>query len=145
MMYSRPGLYLYLTQNWNIPLDGSGRILITDIGYSDSSALLCWSTYGNTGESNWYIHPTKESTAESDIINSSTTPYRGWYSNRYSHAGHAVRLWRDPDTITEEGVFTCHNEQDSNSPVSVGIYYRSELMASNILHSSIIAHYDNVS
>ena len=132
-MYSLPGLNLRLDQR-DIPVDGSGRILITDIGYTVNSALLCQSSHSNEGKY-WYLHPTNKSTANSDRIISAEQSDRGWHRNRGSRV---VRLWRDSSNTAEEGVFTCNIEGDSNTPVSVGIYYHSESMITN--YYSVSAH-----
>ena len=80
----------------------------------------------NGGNGDWYLHPTQLSTAEGDRIQSSDP--QGWSRNRGTDsAGHRlVRLKRHSTITAEEGVFTCHIVGDSNTPVSVGIYYPSE-------------------
>ena len=127
-MYSLLGLNLRLDQR-DIPVDGSGRILITDIGYTVNSALLCQSSlvHSDVGK-NWYLHPTNKSTANSDRIISAGQSDRGWHRNR---GPRVVRLWRNLTTTAKEGVFTCNIDGDSNTPVSVGIYYHSESMITN--------------
>ena len=125
-MYSLPGLNLHLDQR-DIPVDGSGHIRIADIGYNADSALLCQSSHSNKGR-NWYLHPTKKSTSNSDRIISADQSDRGWHRDR---GPRVVRLWRDLNKTAEEGVFTCNIEGDSNTPVSVGIYYHSESMITN--------------
>ena len=129
-----PGLTLHLNGYISIPTDGSGRILITDIGLDDDStnaddagALLCQSDVTtDAGNGNWYLHPTQQSIAGGDRIES--TDPRGWSRNRGSSSdGHLlVRLKRHSTITAEEGVFTCNVSGDSNTPVSVGIYYPSE-------------------
>ena len=128
------GLTLHLTGYNSIPTDGSGRILITDIGLDDATttaddddALLCQSDVETAaGNVNWYLHPTQLSTAEGDRIQS--TDPRGWARNRGtdSNSHQLVRLKRYSTITAEEGVFTCHIVGDSNTPISVGIYYPSE-------------------
>ena len=107
-----------------IPVDGSGRILITDIGYDIRNALNCSSldVHVDAQDGIWYLHPTAKTNLFNFAINYS---HRGWYENRDYHA---VRLWRDSGTIAEEGVFTCDIIGDRNTPVSVGIYYNSKSM-----------------
>ena len=111
----------------SIPTDGSGRILITDIGDSNERALICTCHSGVTGSvetSDWYLHPSQLSINESDVISSSGT--EGWETNRAtSDDGVVVRLMRVSDSA-KEGVFTCHITGCNNSPVSVGVYYPSE-------------------
>ena len=77
-----------------VPVDGSGRILITDIGNSQHSSLWCSSQTLDVGthESAWYLHPSRRSIANGDMINSSGEADRGWQENRYSNG---LRLWRD--------------------------------------------------
>ena len=122
-----PGLTLHLNGYTSIPTDGSGRILITDIGLDDAGALLCQSDVApNGGNGDWYLHPTQQSTAEDDRIQS--TDPRGWSRNRGTDYDEhrLVRLKRHSTITAEEGVFTCHIVGDSNTPISVGIYYPSE-------------------
>ena len=79
-MYTQcTGLTLHLTGYTSIPTDGSGRILITDIGLDDGTttddddddALLCQSDVEtDSGNANWYLHPTQQSTAVGDRIQS---------------------------------------------------------------------------
>ena len=114
-----------------IPTDGSGHILITAVSPnilgSNSEALLCRSERSGTavGVGNWYLHPTQQSREEEDRVMS--VDARGWDSNRGTvNRLHTVRLKRVSDTAVE-GVFTCHIPGDINTPVSVGIYYPSEL------------------
>ena len=109
-----------------IPVDGSGRILIADIGYDIRNALNCSSLDVGAQEGSWYLHPT----AKTNIFNFSINySHRGWYENKDYNA---VRLWRDSGTIAEEGVFTCNIIGDRNTPVSVGIYYNSKSMTVEI-------------
>ena len=93
----------------------------------DADALLCQSDVATAaGNANWYLHPTQLSTAEDDRIQSSDP--RGWARNRgiNSVEYRLVRLKRHSTITAEEGVFTCHIVGDSNTPVSVHIYYPSE-------------------
>ena len=130
------GLQFYLTGYDSIPTDGSGRILTADIGLNDYSttaddagALLCQSDVLPTpGSGDGYLHPTQLSTAEDNRIQS--TDDRGWSRNRGtdSYYHRLVRLKRHCIITAEEGVFTCHVVGDSITPVSVGIYYPSELI-----------------
>ena len=106
-------------------------VFITDIGLVDAGSLLCQSNATTDARNaNWYLHPTHEqlSTAVGDRIQS--TDPRGWSRNRGTNSnipGHRlVRLKRHSTITAEEGVFTCHIVGDSNTPVSVGIYYPSE-------------------
>ena len=80
----------------------------------------------NGGNGDWYLHPTQQSTAVGDRIQSDDL--RGWARNRgTSIPGHRlVRLKRHSTISAEEGVFTCDTVGDSNTPVSVGIYYISQ-------------------
>ena len=122
----------------SIPTDGSGRILITDIGDSNESALICTchsDVTENVGTSDWYLHPTQLRISESDVISSTGT--EGWETNRAtSDDGRVVRLMRVSDS-SKEGVFTCHISGCNNSPVSVGIYYPSECMTGVATFASI--------
>ena len=129
------GVTLSLRGN-SIPTDGSGRIVITDInpdGDNDEDALICQSEMpGIVG--NWFLHPTQQTMDESDRIES--TDSRGWSRDRATTTigitgfGRLVRLRRDDSVASGgralEGVFTCDIPGDSNTPVSVGIYYPSE-------------------
>ena len=120
-----------------IPTDGSGRIVITDInpdGDNDEDDLLCLSELPTIVNGDWYLHPTQQTTDVSDRIQS--TDPRGWRRNRAtftvvgSGTHQLVRLIRDDSAASGgralEGVFTCNIPGDTNTPVSVGIYYPSE-------------------
>ena len=122
-----PGLTLHLNGYDSIPTDGSGRILITDIGLVDAGALLCQSDVAPySGNGDWYLHPTQLSIAEDDRIQSYMHP-RGWARNRGLNSnGHRLVRLRRRSITAEEGVFTCHVVEASNTPISVGIYYPSE-------------------
>ena len=118
----------------SIPNNGSGRVLITDInpnGDSDEDALICQSEIsfpGNNPFGDWYLHSTELSTDDHDrIVSNHGIPDRGWLRNRAidSQGHYLVRLRRASDTA-DEGVFTCHIPGDSNTPVSLDIYYSSE-------------------
>ena len=127
-----------------ISTDGSGRIVITDINPdrdNDVDALLCHSEMlGLSHGSNWFLHPTQQTTqhTEDGSVRIESNDPRGWRRNRNDITTGAmgnhrrqVTLRRD-DSIASgdralEGVFTCDIEGDSNTPVSVGIYYPSEL------------------
>ena len=130
------GVTLSLRGN-SIPTDGSGRIVITDInpdGDNVEDALICQSELPTSVNGNWYLHPTQQTTDDSDRIQSDDP--RGWRRDRAtitvvgSGTRRLVRLRRD-DSIASggralEGVFTCDIPGDTNTPVSVGIYYPSE-------------------
>ena len=96
-------------------------------------ALICQSEMpGIVG--NWFLHPTQQTMDESDRIES--TDSRGWSRDRATFTigitgfGRLVRLRRDDSVASGgralEGVFTCHIPGDTNTPVSVGIYYPSK-------------------
>ena len=118
-------LTLRLNGDDSIPTDGSGRILINDIGTISSRALICDSDQIISSDAaNWYINAVGQSTASQDRILSRDS--RGWRRNRDTANG-IVRLFRNDDDMTHlEGVFTCQIEVDPESPISVGIYYASE-------------------
>ena len=115
---------------------GDGRVLITDIKKNNENALICRSEISTfdtiTSRGDWYLHPTKMSTNETDRIAPDITthqgiiPDRGWLRSRADDSeGHrVVRLKRVSDNA-EEGVFTCIITGD-NSPRYLGIYYPSE-------------------
>ena len=131
----------------SIPTDGSGRIVITDInpdGDTDVDALICQSELAissNVGD--WFLHPTQQTTqhtTDGSVRIESTDP-RGWHRDRATITTQVhmvpvtyrlVRLRRDDSVASEgngralEGVFTCDIPGDTNTPVSVGIYYPSE-------------------
>ena len=140
------GVTLSLRGN-SIPTDGSGRIVITDInpdGDNDVDALICQSELSIITSGNWFLHPTQQRTDESDRIQ--TTDSRGWHRNRAtvtignSGSYRLVRLRRD-DIVASgsralEGVFTCDIEGDTNTPVSVGIYYLSESHVNSLIFTT---------
>ena len=119
---------LRLNGDDSIPTDGSGRILITNIGVNSSRALTCDSdrTILSGDTANWYLNAVSQSTASEDRILGQDS--RGWRRNR-ERANGIVRLFRnDANTTHLEGVFTCHIEVDPESPISVGIFYASEFL-----------------
>ena len=122
-----------------IPTDGSGRIVITDInpdGDNDEDALICQSELALSTRGDWFLHPTQQTIHDSDKVQNND--FRGWRRSRAtivignSGFGRLVRLRRDDNAAMGdndralEGVFTCHIPEDTNTPVSVGIYYPSE-------------------
>jgi len=114
----------------DIPTDGSGRILISDIGEPNDDALICITDDpGTNTASEWYYDPTSPTTNYSVRIQSDDLE-RGWLRNRGPMNGDGfrfTRLRRDIDvTDSVEGVFTCDIEVDTGPPISVGIYYASE-------------------
>ena len=122
-----PGVSLSLNGR-NISTDGSGRVNVNDIAFGlDSSALICQSNV-TTGNGQWYLHPTEESTEEQDRIKDTS---QGWFSTTsmtsVNQLVRQVRLRRATGHTAQEGVFTCYISKDSDTPISVGIYYPSEL------------------
>ena len=140
----------------SIPTDGSGRIIITDInpdGDNNDDALICLSEVPISNGGDWFLHPTHQmtqhTTDESDRIENNDP--RGWLRNRAtvtisgSKILQLVRLRRDDSAASEgralEGVFTCDIPGDSNTPVSVGIYYPSESHIQSLMFTTEIMHY----
>ena len=126
-----PGtLSLTLLGYTNIPTDGSGRILISDIRGGDTGSLICQSSEDYEGggyQSEWYRHPTSLTTDTNNrILNDDAV--QGWRRSRDDIGGHEIIRLRsrtgDPDAIA--GVFTCDIFVDSGPPITVGIYYASE-------------------
>ena len=122
-----------------IATDGSGRIVITDInpdGDNVEDTLLCQSELLTlNARGNWFLHPTQQTTqlTSNGSIRIESDDPRGWHRSREElfSERRVVRLSRD-DSIASggralEGVFTCDISGDTNTPVSVGIYYPSEL------------------
>ena len=112
----------------NIPTDGSGRILISDIGEGNTDSLICVTdNRGNSTSSEWYYDPTSP-TIDPAVRIQSTDP-RGWLRNRgtTSSGFQFIRLRRDVSETSVEGVFTCDIAVDTGPPISVGIYYACEL------------------
>ena len=103
----------------NIPTDGSGRILITDILFDSANALICRTNTPNPTGSDYYLHSSMQTTNISDRIQS--TDIRGWSRNRDTPNG-IIRLRRDGTNWTE-GVFTCEFRGNDESPISVRVYY----------------------
>lgn len=121
MRYFHTGTSLSLN-GMPIPTDGSGRIKITDISTESSDGgLICRSS----GNLDWYLHPTQQTTGESDRIMDNHDP-RGWSTTKYtaSNGDKVVILRRVSTGASEEGVLTCG---DNSNAVSVGVYYPSEL------------------
>ena len=111
----------------NIPTDGSGRILITDIGFSnqlDEQALVCRTNTPNPTTANYYLHPSMQTTDGNYVIQS--TDPQGYRRNK-DLANGLMRLKRDSSTTNwTEGVLTCIFHGVSDPPISVGVYYSSE-------------------
>ena len=114
-----------------IPTDGSGRVLISDIGPYNDDSLICQSDQATGGygySSDWYYHPVNQTTIEEERIQS-TDNDRGWQRNRGvdSNGFQLVRLRSHPDIRNPvDGVFTCNIFNDTGPPISVGIYYAGE-------------------
>ena len=111
----------------NIPTDGSGRILITDIGFDnqhDDQALICMTNTPYTTGSDYYLHPSMQTTNDNYLIQS--TDPRRYRRNRDTLNG-IVRLRRESSTTSwTEGVVTCIFHGVTDPPISVGVYYSSE-------------------
>ena len=117
----------------SIPNDGTGRVILTDIGNTN---VICRSESATSEVGDWFLHPTQMSTNAGDPNDNndngdriaSPPVDRGWNRNRATDSdGHQLlRLRRRSDTA-EEGVFTCHIPEDDNTPRYLGIYYPSEL------------------
>ena len=106
----------------SIPTDGSGRILISDINGIRGDALICRSDE-SVGRSRWYYNAVEQSTAETDILEINDRDL-GWSVTRDFGIIRLRIFTNTPNRV--EGVFTCEIEGDSESPISVGIYYASE-------------------
>ena len=112
----------------SIPIDGSGRVLITDIntaGESNHEALVCQSRVPNETlrRGDWYLNNTKIHTP---------TDTRGWKINVFLAVTVEtrvlqVRLIRISEAA-EEGVFTCYIDENTVASATVGVYYPSESM-----------------
>ena len=63
----------------NIPTNGSGSILITDIGASNERALICSTDISTSTASNWYLHPDLPTTSIGNRIGNTDT--QGWMRN----------------------------------------------------------------
>ena len=122
-------LNLTLLNYDNIPTDGSGRILISDIGEGNTDSLICVTDDPGTSfyASEWYHDSTSPTTDIAVRIQSADD--RGWLRNRGTTTDgfQLIRLRRDiSETDSVEGVFTCDIDMDNDGPISVGIYYASE-------------------
>ena len=108
----------------NIPTDGRGRILITDIGDTNEDALICSTDFETTGRSFiWYLDPSIATTSRYKTIRSSDS--RGWSIVRDTNNGISRLRRRSSYTTWTEGVFTCN--YPNNRHIYVGIYHPSEL------------------
>ena len=137
----------------SIPTDGSGRIVITDInpnGDNDDDALFCQSELPTVAGGNWYLHPTQQTTqhTEDGSVRIESDDPRGWRRNRgavpISGSSGTLRLvrLRRVDSFASggralEGVFTCDIPGDTNTPVSVGVYYPSELHVHDVPYYAV--------
>jgi len=109
----------------SIATDGSGRVLLTAIGFSRDNSLICESDHASSKDtSDWYINPVSQSTALEDRI--MNTESQGWTRNRNSTNGILLIRRRVENPLPSlEGVLTCKIEEDPMSPISVGVYYSS--------------------
>ena len=124
----------------NIPTDGSGRILITDIHEGNTNSLICVTDDpGTSSSSEWYYDPT--SLTIDIAVRIVSVDERGWLRNRGTTSGgfRLIRLRRDTSrTDSVEGVFTCDIAADTGPPISVGVYYASEShITTNVYRGSI--------
>ena len=122
----------------SVSTDGSGHIVITDINpgdpYNYEDALICQSellTLSARGD--WFLHPTQQTT---QVTNNGSISMESndalWCRTRATitisgnETCQLVRMIRYESYASGgralEGVFTCHIDGDSNTPVSVGIY-----------------------
>ena len=121
----------------SIPNNGTGRVLVTDIGRNDDSALICRSENATSEEGDWFLHPTEMSTDRGDPKNDTDNgdrivshphTHKGWDSIRANGSeGHQLVKLRKRSDNAEEGVFTCNIPGDDNTPRFVVVYYPSEL------------------
>ena len=124
ILYSPTGtLSLSLQGYSNIPTDGSGRILITDIREDVAEQTLACNSDVASGSSNWYYHPSSMTTASSARILTDDIP-RGYVIRRDPSFPQRIYLRRNLDVSASlEGLFTCEILNDS--PISIRIYYLS--------------------
>ena len=112
----------FLLNNISIPTDGSGRVLVTDIQYNPTEALICQSSSVGDGLGDWYLD--REGGYSTDRIYGPN--YRGWTRERASIDGYrVVRLKRVSDTAVE-GRFTCRIPGGSDGPRGLLILHPSE-------------------
>ena len=113
-----------LAGNTNIPIDGRGRIHITHIGFDNANGLICRTNTPNPTGSDYYLHPSMQTTNEGDRVQNTDT--RGWTRNRDRPNG-IIRLRRVSSTTNwTEGVLTCRFHGISDPSISVGVYYSSK-------------------
>jgi len=85
----------------NILTDGSGHILITDIGEGNTDTLICVTDDPrNYSSSDWYYDPTSQTTDPAVRIQSWDP--QGWRRSRGTTLDgyRIIRLWRDKCTCT---------------------------------------------
>ena len=98
-----------------------------------------------------YLHPTQQTTqyTTDGSVRIESNDRRGWRRDRTTitisdtESRRLVRLRRDDSAAMGdndralEGVFTCNIDGDTNIPVSVGIYYPSELHVHDVPYYAV--------
>ena len=114
----------------DIPIDGSGRVSVTDISNSpddEGSCLLCryrYSRYHPTDEFRWGIG--RRRLIPRLNVDNTETDYLGWVSQTVHRVPYLrMKLYRVPDVVAKENFFVCNHGEISQS-ISVGIFYPSE-------------------
>ena len=80
-MFPLGTLHLSLLNYENIPTDGSGRILISDIGEGNTDSLICHTDDPGTVESSeWYYNSTSPTTDPAVKVDADNN--RHWQINR---------------------------------------------------------------
>ena len=116
----------------DIPINGSGRVRVTDISNSgEEDGLLCrYKAYRWQSTDNflWAVGRRRDLTLipRPNLDIETETNYLGWVSESDHSAPYLrMRLYRVPDVVAKENVFIC-SHSDNKDSISVGIFYPSE-------------------
>ena len=107
----------------------SGRVLVTDIKSTDSSALTCRTPETVGGRIDWYLNHEDEnvtSSADATLIHGGN--FQGWKTSKtmLTSDGYKVKTLKRISDTAVEGRFICGEFQKRESAIALLILYPSE-------------------
>ena len=122
--YSLADIFLTLSNNVDDKLQ-TEHILITDVSQRNEGSLICWHrSYHIPNGFNWYHEFIEHLSSNRSEIPQTSPYYFGWSSEKERRLPYQkLKLLRQPDTVSVEGVFTC--DTGDGDSISVGIHYPS--------------------